>query len=183
MGWKAVKEHYRIQHLVHTNQKGICIGSRYTPEIIVIGRDGRLVKPYRQGADPDLSRYQREFDQDPELLRNLVETEDSFTSSVPVYTYDGATISEHFCEIPGRSQTTNCGRLMHPNSFSTDLELVVGWAKRNAHYSLCSAGDQVEDLKARLSIAEARSLKAKAVAESLNSDYPAIKWEPSQVDD
>ena len=29
MGWKNIKEHYRIGHTVHVTDKGICIGSPY----------------------------------------------------------------------------------------------------------------------------------------------------------
>ena len=49
MGWKNVKEHYRIGHSVHVTEKGICIGSSYIPDIIIIAPDGTIerVEPWR----------------------------------------------------------------------------------------------------------------------------------------
>jgi len=38
MGWKNIKEHYRINHYVQVTEQGICIGSPYIHNIIVIGR-------------------------------------------------------------------------------------------------------------------------------------------------
>lgn len=36
MGWKNLKEHFEIRHLVHTTKEGVCIGSEYVPCIIII---------------------------------------------------------------------------------------------------------------------------------------------------
>ena len=51
MGWKNVKEHYRIEHQVQVRAGRICIGSPYISEIIVIGADGMLDLE----ADPKLA--------------------------------------------------------------------------------------------------------------------------------
>jgi len=44
MGWKNVKEHYRIGHSVQVTEQGVCIGSPYVHNLIVVGLDGRFVK-------------------------------------------------------------------------------------------------------------------------------------------
>ena len=44
MGWKNIKEHYRIGHAVQVTDAGICIGSPYIHNIIIIGVDGTLKK-------------------------------------------------------------------------------------------------------------------------------------------
>ena len=50
MGWKNVKEHYRIKHIVCTTQDGIAIGSPFIQDIIVIGHDGTMRKGSRKHA-------------------------------------------------------------------------------------------------------------------------------------
>ncbi len=44
MGWKNVKDLYGIKHTVQMTEKGICIGSAYVHDLIVIGLDGVLKK-------------------------------------------------------------------------------------------------------------------------------------------
>ena len=69
---------------------------------------------------------------DPEKLIELIQTDDHFDKSIPVYTFEGCEILEKFCEFPGWPRVTHEGELMYPNLYSTDKEKVILWAKRNA---------------------------------------------------
>ncbi len=90
MSWKNVKEHYRIKHQVHVTNEGICSGSPYVHNLIVIGLDGVLKKRREGSGNADLTRYQAEMDADPAMLKQLVMAEDSFDGpGLPVFTYDG----------------------------------------------------------------------------------------------
>lgn len=41
MGWKNIKDHYRIGHIVAIyGEKGICIGSQYVHDLLMVGSDG-----------------------------------------------------------------------------------------------------------------------------------------------
>ena len=73
MGWKRLKEHYRIEHMVQITEAGICIGSPYIHDIIVVGMDGKILKRH-DGNAGSLGRYQTEIDADPDLARHLIET-------------------------------------------------------------------------------------------------------------
>lgn len=124
MGWKKVKQHYKIEHIVQVDRdKNICIGSAYAHDLMVISMDGRLVKRYGEngsmGRNRDLLRYQREMDADPGKLRELVMAEDEFSKSVPVYTYKYGTaeIVETACEKPGWPNIAHDGSLMHEDQF------------------------------------------------------------------
>src|SRR5687768_3761792 len=99
MGWKNIKEHYRIGHSVCVTEQGICIGSPYIHDIIVIGLDGKLKKRYeRDGSNEDLERYQQEIEADPALLKKLIDGPDRFTKDVTVYTFSDGEIIEKKCE-------------------------------------------------------------------------------------
>ncbi len=93
MGWKAVRDHYRIEHIVQVvPEKGICIGSGYIHDIIVISLDrGEITKRYDPGRgwsrNAALDRYQDEMDADPFKLSEIVAAEDVFERSIPVFTY------------------------------------------------------------------------------------------------
>jgi len=131
MGWKKLKEYYRIEHIVQVTKKGICIGSPYIHDIIIIGIDGEIKKSYTS-SNEKLMRYQKEFDADPGMLRRMINEPDEFKRSISVFTYDGGEIIEKFCEELGWPNITHDGCLMYENTFSTDKSIVIEWAKRNA---------------------------------------------------
>ena len=88
MGWKKVRDHYQVEHTVQVTDAGICIGSPYIPDIIVIGLDGVVKKRYESGrTNEDLRRIQDAFDADPEKLKELVLSPDTFCQAITVYTY------------------------------------------------------------------------------------------------
>lgn len=134
MGWKNVKEHYRIGHQVQVTEHGICIGSPYIHGLLVIALDGtRIVKPYvDRGANENLWRYQKEMDADMGKLWELVNNPDTFEKSLPVFTYKGGQIIEKQCEEYGWPNVTHDGDLMYENTHSKDKAMAVKWAKESA---------------------------------------------------
>lgn len=132
MGWKSVKDHYRIQRLVQVRDGNIAIGSGFLPELIVITPDGRLLKRYDGGPTEDLTHIQRAMDGDLATLRRLAAQPDTFAASLVVYTYDGAQIIECRCERLGWPNVTHDGQLMYENTFSSDRDYIVERAKANA---------------------------------------------------
>jgi hypothetical protein len=176
MGWKNVKEHYRIGHIVQVTEKGICIGSPYIHDLLVIGLDGAIVKPYTtKGVNEDLERYQKEMDHDMGKLRELVVNHDTFEKSIPVYTYDKGDILEKQCEEPKWPNVTHDGLLMYDNAFSTDKAKVVKWAKENAKLWLETCGARLEEKRAEVLKWERMLADAESDRRKLETDYPTSK--------
>lgn len=147
MGWKAVKEHYGIEHIVQVvPDKGICIGSGYVHDIIVIGEDLSIMRMGYIGRGEPFDGWVRAMESDKDNLRELIETPDRFTASIPVYTYDDdGNIIEKRCETPGWPNVTHDGCVMYENTFSTDRAEVVEWAKRDLEAAVESARRSVTD--------------------------------------
>lgn len=162
MGWKNVKEHYRITHQVRMGDMGICIGSAYISDILVISLDGKLIKRYDDRSNDLLARYQAEMDADPELLKRLVQEPDVFTVSIPVFTYVGGSIIEKLCEMPGWPNVTHDGDMMYENAYSTDRNEVVQWAKRNANLAVQCYEREVKEAERALSDARTRLASSEA---------------------
>jgi hypothetical protein len=161
MGWKNIKEHYRIAHAVCVTKEGICIGSPYIHNIIVIGPDGTMKKRYDDRGNEDLARYQREMESEPATLKRLVESQDSFAESIPVFTYDGGRIIEKRCEVLGWPNVTHDGDMMYENTFSADRAAVVVWAKRNAAAGVSLFERRVREIGKDLARAESELANAK----------------------
>lgn len=151
MGWKSIKEHYNIRHIVQVTSKGICIGSGYIHDIMVIDKNtGVVIKPYLKdgwSSNDDLFRYQEEMDANPEKLKELVFQEDTFEKSIPVYTYDGSEIIQEFCEELGWPNITHNGNIMYENTYSEDVEQVIKWAKREAEAIINNSKERVEEIE------------------------------------
>jgi len=150
MGWKKVKEHYQISHIVHVDGDSICIRANMQPALIVVGTDGEFKKRYTNSDSEELNRIQDEMSADPAKLLELIQAEDQFDKSVPVYTFEGADILEKYCESPGWPRVTHAGELMYPNLYSTDKNKVILWAKRNAERGLDVYTRMVDEAKAKL---------------------------------
>lgn len=97
-----------------------------------MGSDGVLQKRYEGRSNEDLARYQSEMDADPQLLRRLVETPDTFVRNVVLYTFREARIIEKLCEEPRWPNVTYDGELVYANMFSTDKQEIVLRAKTEA---------------------------------------------------
>lgn len=182
MGWKNVKEHYRIQHIVQMSSEGLCIGSGYISECIVVSRDGQLIKRHDRSNDL-LGRYQTEMEADPAKLKDLLNTPDSFVASIPVYTYEGGQIIEKHCEALGYPNVTHDGMIQYENLFSADKAQVITWAKENAASSIRYGEQTVDELTQRLADCKARVAQEKAILAKLEADYPTapVSSEPEAV--
>lgn len=167
MGWKNVKEHYRIGHLVQVSDKGICIGSPYIHDLIVIGFDGSFVKKYDGRVNDDLRRYQSEMLADMAKLKELVESPDVFEKSVTIWTYEDGDIIEKQCEIPEWPNVTHDGKMIYENTFSTDRSKVIEWAKHNAYLWHNRYVEAVEEAKQRVVELQAELAEAKFAIEKL----------------
>lgn len=182
MGWKAVKQHYRITHIVHMTPEGLCVGSDYITDLIVIGRDGAVSKRYDGRSNADLLRYQTEFDADPEKLRELFAMEDQFAAAIKVYTYAGAQILEKYCEATGYPNVTHDGCLIYENTFSTDRDQVVSWAKRNAALGVKYTEKSVRDLERQLATFKQRLVRERSQLADLCTEYPNVAFEAPEED-
>ena len=178
MGWKAIKDHYRIEHFVQVTEAGICIGSSYIHNIIVIGKDGKLIRRYDGQMNDDLARYQRDFEADPETLKRLIQTPDAFSSAITVYTYKGGEILEKACEEPGWPNVTHDGQMMHDNTFSTDKAEVVAWAKQDADLGIKAQRRNLAELEAKVEDYRGRLATEIANRERLEADYPGVVVDP-----
>lgn len=175
MGWKTVKELYKIGHTVHVVGDCIWIGSAYISKIIAIGPDGNVRSRGEQCGgigDGDLLRYLTDFDRDPEALRLAVEAEDQFSASVTVYTYSGSEIIEKLCEVPGWPNVTHDGQIMYDNTHFTDRDKAVECAKRNASAAVSLIMASVASDRATLVRHESHLLEAIAVAIELGVPIP-----------
>jgi hypothetical protein len=150
MGWKAFKEHYKIEHIVQVAGNVLWVGSPYIQDLMVVNLDGQIVKCYDTGKK-DFRRYDSEISADSNLAKSLIEKPDTFGDLITVYTFNDGEIIEKQCEVLGWPNCTTDGQLMHENTFSTNREEVVGWAVKGLKSrigSLTEGSDQLtKDLR------------------------------------
>lgn len=172
MGWKNVKDHYRIAHIVRITEEGVCIGSPYIHDLIVIAKDGLIKKRYQERSNADLMRYQMEFDADPAKLHELILKPDSFGALTKVYTYDGSEIIEKYCEEVGYPNVTVDGDLMYENTYSDDKNKIISIAKRVAEAATNWATENVKNAEEALRKASEHLIKHQSDLAKLEADYP-----------
>lgn len=174
MGWKAIKEHYRIVHLVLVDDGMICIGSPYIHDLMTITLTGDLVKLPDRTINKDLQRYQDEMLADPDRLRQLAQAADTFDASIPVFTFEGAEILEKRCEALHWPNVTHDGAMMYENTFFADRASAVAAAKRNCAASIKFRRRDIASLRTQLDNATARLDQLGEDARKLGLDIEEI---------
>ncbi|MCV6588701.1 MAG: hypothetical protein OIF57_06690 [Marinobacterium sp.] len=173
MGWKTVKDKYRIKHNVCLTKKGICIGSGYVHDFIVINpKTGVIEKPYDGRHNDDLKRYMSEMTADPAALWIAVLATDQFEVSLPVYTYDGADIVLKYCEQYGWPNVTHDGCMMYENRYSKDRETVALWAKKSAQAGISSLTMLLERTEQAAASIRRDLQEQEEHLQRLNTEYP-----------
>jgi hypothetical protein len=150
MGWKNIKEQFGIQHHVQVTEKGVCIGSGYVYDLVSIDRVTGKVYESNTFTGFLKEKYPALLVAAPEELVRLIAEPDTFSGSIPVYTYEGAEIIEKMCEVPGWPNVTHDGSMMYDNTFSTDKAVVVEWAKRNAACATEGTRRRIDDVEQEL---------------------------------
>lgn len=173
MGWKALKDHFKIDHHVVIEGDKLCIGSDYVHNLAEIELATGKVIP-RQGAFSDFlaEKYPALVAADPKDILALLAQPDVFKASIQVFTYDGAEILEKRCEVLGWPNTTHDGLMQYDNTFSADKAKVIAWAKRSAEGMAGMAGNRVADLEKELAAARERLAAQQAVVRQLAEKYP-----------
>lgn len=171
MGWKTLKEALNTDCHVQVTSKGVCIGSGSIYELAVIDPDtGRVVvEPTFKGAIE--KKCPRLLELWPEEIKRLLDAEDQFERAIPVYTFHGSDIVEKWCEEPGWPNVTHDGCMMFINTFSTDKDKVVAWAKRNAISQIDFLQDEVAQLDRELAEKRERLADTKAVRGKLEAYF------------
>lgn len=120
----------------------------------------------------DLMRYQAEMKGDLETLRRLVQHEDTFDNSIPVFTWRGAEIIEKQCEELGWPNVTHDGEMMYENRFSTDQAKVIAWAKRDARIGIEHFERRISEAEDSLALLKTSLRNERENLASLDAAYP-----------
>ena len=175
MGWKNVKEYYRIGHIVQVVEgKGICIGSPYVYDRIVIA-PGKSPKWCALGPseNDDLARYFAEMTADPAKLAELIDAPDTFERSIPVWTFGGGKVIEKQCETLGWPNCTHDGELMYDNTHFASKADAIAKAKREADCWVKLAIQSYEEADLRLAQCRRDMRTAQDERAQLEHDYPS----------
>lgn len=171
MGWKTLKQHFGIEHIVQVTEKGsICIGSGYIHNLVEI--DPKTGKVH--GDDGFLrQRYPELLVTAPAEIVKLIEAQDVFGASVPVFTYRESEIIEKRCEEPGWPNVTHDGCVMYENTFSTDKAKVIQWAHRSAELRVKYTKEQISRVESDLAALQKQLAHDLDVWVRLAAVYPA----------
>lgn len=128
MGFKAIKQHYDIKHIVaiYNEEKYggacICIGSGYVHGLIAINIEtgkvfySSLVTP---GENSEIGQLAARIKADEKngVLRALIDEPDTFARNLPVFTIDRWAVKAELCEEYGWPNTTHNGAIMYENTY------------------------------------------------------------------
>jgi hypothetical protein len=165
MGWKKIKSHFGIEHIVQVDGDAIKIGSGYVPDLLTI-----KLAPTIQVEKSSIISRGGELDiiadkmlADLSKVKELFESPDTFGADIPVFTFEGGEIQEKKCEEFGWPNVTHDGCLMYENSFSKDRSEVVVWAQESAKSHVENAQENLQYCEKKLADAKEYLAKKKEI--------------------
>lgn len=169
MGWKKFKERFGIEHLVHVNQDRVFIGTAYVKDIASIDAKTGIV--FINETFPRFLRehYPKVLEAKQTEILSLLKADDTFSASIPVFTYERSKIIEKACEEPGWPNVTHDGLLMYNNMFSTDRAVAIQLARNNAEARVQALLESIERTEQDLSNKRAILAECKADLEALSA--------------
>lgn len=175
MGWKALKEKFGIKHYVQITEAGICIGSAYVHDLVTINVNLGTIHESATFKGFIKNNYPKLLDTTSEEILSIINTPDVFESSITVYTYENGDIIEKKCEKIGWPNVTHDGYMMHENTYSTNKNKVVGWAKNNISLEVKYTQEHIGRKEKELEEFRAKLKKAKEIQAKLEEEYPLVE--------
>lgn len=169
MGWKNVKEYFRIAEPVHIVDGRLMIGVALKTRRIV-EKDGRFSRRI-EGDGIAVPAHQVEMEAQPQKVSLLLRADDTFERSITVYTFTDGKIIEKLCENAGWPNVTHDGALMLRERYSTDLNEVVVWAKADVARKIKETKASLKATSDRLRHEENNLLKQEQMLAGLNNAY------------
>lgn len=180
MGWKTFKEHFGITHIVRVAKGRVLIGTDYVSDLASIDVETGTVIINETFSGFLEERYPEVLAAKPAEILSLLEMEDTFTASIPVFTYERDKIVEKACEEPGWPNVTHDGLMMYENTFSTVKATAIRFARDSAEARIRSLSESIERTEQDLANQRASLAECKADLEALNLAYPI---DPPAADD
>lgn len=185
MGWKTLKQHFGIEHIVQVTEKGsICIGSAYIHDLVVIDpKTGKLDENQTFSTGFLRQHYPELLATAPAEIVKLIDAQDVFDASVPVFTYRESEIIEKRCEEPGWPNVTHDGCVMYESAFSTDKVKVIKWAHRKADLRVKYVKEQISRTESDLAALQKQLTHELDVKARLEAVYPATETRRDDTSD
>ncbi len=173
MGWKNIKKHYDIGHIIQIGDEGIIyIGSSYVPKLIIVNPKGEVSwGSLGSSQNDDLSRYYKDMTADKQRLLELWNAPDVFEKSIPIYCCKEGMILEYYCEEFGYPNITHDGQLMYEGSFFKTKEEAIADGKRDAKSWIKMLGERVDDERQKLMNLEMEMEKWKNILNNMEKNY------------
>lgn len=144
MGIKALKEKFNIEHIVCKTKKGVCIGSSYIHDLAIINLKTGLIFITPDFSNMFRSEYPALFAAKSDEILAILNSDDDFKQSLPVYVFIGDTIVEKFCEEHGWPNTTHDGLLMYENEFFANKMDAIKHAIKNRKWHKKALNERIK---------------------------------------
>lgn len=167
MGWKAVKDHYKINHHVVIENGNLLIGSSFISDIISVSLSQFMVTTTFK-IPKELRSFIDNYDTNE--FKAVFGEKDHFSKSIPVWAFDGKEIVEMECEELGWPNVTHCGSMMYENTHFKSKEEAIEHAISDTEAGIRMSRRQITRLEEDL-ISERSSLESE---ESMLSKLKAL---------
>lgn len=173
MGFKAFKEHFGIDdHIVSVHKEVIFIGSDYVSKLVGIDMQTGAILINEVFRGFLAQQYPKILNATNEERLALIQIEDQFSQSIPVYTSCNGQVIEKQCEKLNFPNVTHDGEIMSSNTHYANKADAVEYAREDLHYRIKSYKESVADLEAQLAEKKDKLAESKRLMEEFNNTYP-----------
>lgn len=150
MGWKAIKDYFGIEDIVHVKNGFIYVGNTINPYMIEISAKGDVT--YGEGTylHEGMMQLVSRMRIDRASLLRLLSADDQFGPTQTVYSRDDDVIWAHECEQYGWPNVTTNGILMEKGLFWETIEEAAANGISELQHQVDSAVSQISKAREQL---------------------------------
>ena len=149
VGLKRLKKEFNIGHTVLRDGGEICIGSAYVHNLITItGKHIKSSSIVNANSELGVLKHQLSEAALTGKLQEIIDCQDEYTASLPVYSLDRGRVVRQYCEEYGWPNVTHGGELMYDNTCFKTRKEALKFARKEVHACVWNrAGNLKENLK------------------------------------
>lgn len=174
MGFKTFKNHFSIEnHIVSVTDGVLYIGSDSVSKLVGFDMQTGAVL-LNDTFNGFLNQYY------PEILNAtneerlaLINAQDVFERSIPVFTSNNGKIIEKACEHLGFPNVTHDGELMYVNSHYANRNDAIKHERKNLHCRIECYEESVQEIEARLAEKKQKLDETQKMLQEFNELYPS----------
>lgn len=174
MGFKVFEDHFGVHNHIVTVRDGVLhIGSSYVSDLVGFNMETGEVLINDTFSGFLNQYYPNILNATNEERLALINAQDVFEQSIPVFTSNKGQIIEKACEQLGFPNVTHDGELMHQNTHYANKDDAIEYERENLYCRIECYEESIQEIETRLAEKKQQLAETQKMLQDFNKLYPS----------